>query len=174
MRIQNYNMQTVPSAGKRGYPSHSWFKYRAKWQEEKNLFSLYLTLLPNWTWTQTYFLRTSRIFRLTPDWAHVFTGFGQSLPRTLMFSCFARYSSTSENKQEKHFFFFLGHSHFIRNCKEQISQFWQNRDFSRGWAKQLSLPNHYNTSLETLINWKWGEFYRNNSPIKQTNKMTNH
>lgn len=71
-------------------------------------------------------------------------------------------------------FFFLGHSHFIRNCKEQISQFWQNRDFSRGWAKQLSLPNHYNTSLETLINWKWGEFYRNNSPIKQTNKMTNH
>lgn len=140
----------------------------------KKPFSLYLTLLPNWTWTQTYFLRTSRIFRLTPDWAHVFTGFGQSLPRTLMFSCFARYSSTSENKQEKHFFFFLGHSHFIRNCKEQISQFWQNRDFSRGWAKQLSLPNHYNTSLETLINWKWGEFYRNDSPIKQTNKMTNH
>ena len=104
MRIQSCNMQTVSSAGKYGQPSHSWFEYRANCQDEKHLFLLILLCCP--TWTQTYFLRTSRIFRLTPDWAHVLTGFGQSLPRTLMFSCFARYSSTSGNKKEKHSLFF--------------------------------------------------------------------
>lgn len=72
MRIQNYNMQTVPSAGKRGYPSHSWFKYRAKWQEEKNLFLYILLCCP-----------TEHEHKLT-SWEH--QEFSGSLPTGPMFS----------------------------------------------------------------------------------------
>lgn len=175
MRIQNYNMQKVPSAGKRGYPSHSWFKYRAKWQEEKkNLFLYILLCCP-----------TEHEHKLT-SWEH--QEFSGSLPTGPMFSqvldnlchelwCFLAlhgiHQPLKTNKKNISFFSLVIaiSSETVRNRSVNSDK---NRDFSRGWAKQLSLPNHYNTSLETLINWKWGEFYRNDSPIKQTNKMTNH
>lgn len=43
----------------------------------------------------TYFLKTSKILRLTPVCAHVFTGFGQFFPRIWIFSRPVLNSSTS-------------------------------------------------------------------------------